>query len=60
MNGNIIYCMDKELVLIDINTGNEVYRAEIEEKSKFFASPDEKNIFNLYDEEIAGYSLESK
>jgi outer membrane protein assembly factor BamB len=60
MNGNIIYCMDKELVLIDTDNGKEVFREEIDEKSKFFTSPDEKNIFNLYDEEIAGFSLKTK
>ncbi len=60
LNGNIVYCMDEELVLIDLNTGKEIYRTEVDEKSKFFVAPNEKNIFNLYDEEISGYSLDSK
>ncbi len=57
LNGNIIYCMDEELVLVDMNTGKEIYRTDIDEESKFFVAPNEKNIFNLYDEEISGYSL---
>ncbi len=60
LNNKIVYCLDEELVVIDITSGKEIYRTEIEEKSKFFVAPNEKNIFNLYDEEIAGYPLNTK
>lgn len=60
LNGNIVYCMDENLVLVDLNTGKEIYQAEIDDKSKFFTSPDKKKLFNLYDEKIAGFSLGSK
>jgi outer membrane protein assembly factor BamB len=60
MNGNIIYCMDEQLVLINLENGNEIFRTEVNGDSKFFPSPSEKNLFNLYDEEISAYSLNVK
>ncbi len=57
INGKLVYAMDEKLVAIDLTNGEEIFSSEITEKSKFFQSPDNTNIFNLYDEEISAYSL---
>ena len=53
----IVCCMSEQLMLVDLNSGEEIWSAEEDEKAKMFQSPDNKYFFSLYDEEISGYSI---
>jgi len=57
VGNNLIYCLDENLVLVDMSDGNFIWKAEESDESKFFESPNEKYTFSLNDEIIKGYSL---
>jgi hypothetical protein len=54
---SIIYCLDRELTLLDLKNGNEIWKVEEAKKPRFFISPDRKQFFSKYDEVISGYNL---
>jgi putative pyrroloquinoline-quinone binding quinoprotein len=54
---NIAYCLDRELTLLDMNTGEEIWKVEEAKKPRFFTSPDNTQLFSIDDEVISGYNL---
>lgn len=57
IGGNLIYCLDENLTLLNMTDGSKIWEAEESDKSKFFTSPKEKYFFSINDEIIKGYSL---
>ncbi|MCF8354979.1 MAG: PQQ-binding-like beta-propeller repeat protein [Melioribacteraceae bacterium] len=53
----ILYCMDEELVLLNLTDGSEIWRTDESEDSRFFLSPNNSFFFTINDEEISGYKL---
>ncbi len=58
LNNSIVYCLDEELVSLDIKTGKKRWNAEEDEKSKYFLSPNKKFLYSIYDEQISAYPID--
>lgn len=54
---SIIYCLDRELTLLDLKSGKELWKVEESNKPRFFTSPDKKQFFSIDEEVISGYDL---
>ena len=57
-SNSIVYCLDEDLVSLDIHTGKKRWNAEEDEKSKYFLSPNKKYIYSIYDEQITAYPID--
>lgn len=56
-NGKIVYCVDRQMTAMDLETGKVVFKVKEAKKPRFFTSPDKKFIFSIDDEIIAGYEI---
>jgi len=54
---SIAYCLDRELTLLDLNTGEKKWKVEEAKKPRFFTSPDNTQLFSIDEEVISGYKL---
>lgn len=57
LGNSIVYCLDEELVSMDLSNGSKQWSAEESEKAKYFLAPNEKYIYTINDEMIRGYSI---
>jgi outer membrane protein assembly factor BamB len=57
IRNSIVYCLDRELTLLDLKTGVEKWKVEEAKKPRFFTSPDESQLFSIDDDVISGYNL---
>ncbi len=58
IRNSIVYCLDENLVTLDLSSGVKKWQAEESETAKYFLSPSEKYIYTINDETIRGYSVE--
>lgn len=56
-NGNIVFCVDRMMTCINLENGKVNFKVKEAKKPRFFTSPDNKFIFSIDDEIIAGYEI---
>jgi len=54
----LVYCVERELVCLDLATGKEVWKADEAKRPIFFPSPNGKFFYSIYEERVKGYSLQ--
>lgn len=59
-NGKLVYCIDRQLTCVDLETGEVLWKQEEGKRPLFFVSPDERYIFTINEEIIRGYEIEKQ
>lgn len=58
IRNSIIYCLDENLVSLDLSNGNKKWNAEESVKAKYFLSPNQRYLYSINDETIRAYPVE--
>jgi outer membrane protein assembly factor BamB len=57
IGNSVVYCVDRKLTCIDLNTGAQRWQTKEAKKPRFFTSPDQRFLFSIDDDVVSGYSL---
>jgi outer membrane protein assembly factor BamB len=57
MNGKLVYCVDRNMVALDLATGKKLWETKEAKAPKFFAAPDQTFLFSIDKDIIKGYQL---
>ena len=59
IGGKLVYCVERQLTCIDMETGKLVWQAKEVKRPRFLVSPSNKYIFSIDKEVIKGYDLKN-
>lgn len=53
----IVYCVERKMTEIDLNSGKVLWQTKEAKKPRFFSTPDNAYVFSIDDEVVSGYRI---